>query len=79
MEKEKQSILVDKINHVKQFHSVFQIGSREIPNGSISEEEFMLRYRLMKEENDEYLEACKNGDLTEIADALGVSLDILMK
>ncbi len=31
----------------------------------------------MAEENDEYLEACKNADLTEIADALGDKLYIL--
>ena len=31
----------------------------------------------MKEENEEYLEACKNGDLTEIADALGDQMYIL--
>ena len=31
----------------------------------------------MKEENDEYLDACKEGDLVEIADALGDQLYIL--
>jgi predicted HAD superfamily Cof-like phosphohydrolase len=30
----------------------------------------------MQEENEEYLEACKNGDLVEIADALGDMLYI---
>ncbi|MFM8596376.1 MAG: hypothetical protein ACKOBN_04705, partial [Flavobacteriales bacterium] len=34
-------------------------------------------YNLMKEENEEYLEAAKNGDLVEIADALGDQLYIL--
>lgn len=77
MEKETQSMLLEKINHVKQFHEVFQIGSRELPNGNIAEEEFLLRHRLMKEENDEYLDACKKGDLTEIADALGDKMYIL--
>ena len=37
----------------------------------------MLRYRLMAEENDEYLEAAKAGDMVEIADALGDQLYIL--
>jgi predicted HAD superfamily Cof-like phosphohydrolase len=32
---------------------------------------------LIKEENDEYLEACQNGDLVEIADAIGDQLYIL--
>ena len=31
----------------------------------------------MQEENDEYLEAAKNGDLAEVADALGDQLYIL--
>ncbi len=31
----------------------------------------------MQEENDEYLEACQKGDLTQIADALGDKLYIL--
>ena len=37
----------------------------------------MLRHNLMKEENEEYLEACKDGNLTEIADALGDMMYIL--
>jgi predicted HAD superfamily Cof-like phosphohydrolase len=36
-----------------------------------------LRHRLMAEENDEYLEAAKDGDMVEIADALGDMLYIL--
>ncbi|MBP6657204.1 MAG: nucleoside triphosphate pyrophosphohydrolase family protein, partial [Bacteroidia bacterium] len=36
-----------------------------------------LRHRLMQEENDEYLEACKEGNLTLIADALGDKMYIL--
>ncbi len=37
----------------------------------------MLRHRLMQEENDEYLDACRKGDIIEIADALGDQLYIL--
>jgi predicted HAD superfamily Cof-like phosphohydrolase len=36
-----------------------------------------LRFELMKEENEEYLEACQNNDLVEVADALGDMLYIL--
>ena len=32
----------------------------------------------MEEENNEYLEACQNGDLVEVADAIGDKLFILM-
>lgn len=79
MSKEKVSkkILIEKINSVKEFHDVFKIGSREIPEGKIPEEEYLLRHRLMQEENEEYLEACKRGDLVEIADALGDKMYIL--
>jgi predicted HAD superfamily Cof-like phosphohydrolase len=76
MTKEKK-ILIEKINSVKEFHSVFKIGSREEPEGTIAEAEYTLRHRLMQEENDEYLEACKRGDLVEIADALGDKMYIL--
>jgi len=67
----------EKINKVKEFHKVFKIGSRDEPTAIIDEKEYLLRHKLMKEENDEYLEAAQNGDLVEIADALGDKLYIL--
>lgn len=75
--KKSENILIHKINSVKEFHSVFKIGSRENPEGAIDEAEYLLRHKLMQEENDEYLEACKRGDLVEIADALGDKMYIL--
>lgn len=66
-----------QLDHVARFHDVFQIGNEEQPKGRVSEDLYTLRYNLMKEENDEYLEACKNGDLVEIADALGDQMYIL--
>jgi predicted HAD superfamily Cof-like phosphohydrolase len=68
--------MIDKINKVKQFHEVFLIGNEEKPKAVIDESIFLLRHRLMHEENQEYLEACQNGDLVEIADALGDMLYI---
>ena len=75
--KEKATLLLSKINSVKEFHEVFKIGSREMPAGTIDEKEYLLRHLLMQEENEEYLDACKKGDLVEIADALGDKLYIL--
>ena len=49
------------------------IGHRLEKNNALIE----LRYRLMQEENSEYLEAAKNKDLIEVADALGDMLYIL--
>ena len=43
----------------------------------LSEEKYTLRYNLLKEENEEYLNACKNKDIVEIADALGDILYIV--
>lgn len=66
-----------QLDSVKQFHSSFGLGISEMPKGCLGEAVNMLRYNLMKEENEEYLEAVKNNDLREIADALGDMLYIL--
>ncbi|WP_438963858.1 hypothetical protein [Winogradskyella sp.] len=67
----------DKINAVKAFHTAFKIGHREIPKANLGIEKNMLRYKLMREENEEYLEAANDNDLVEVADALGDMLYIL--
>ena len=70
------SRLKEKISAVEEFHNVFKIGNAaEVC--LIAEKDYMLRYNLIKEENEEYLEACRNGDIVEIADALGDQLYIL--
>jgi len=66
-----------QINHVAKFHDVFQIGNELRPKIDVSVDVYKLRYNLMKEENEEYLDACKSGDLVEVADALGDQLYIL--
>ena len=66
-----------QINHVAKFHDVFQIGNELSPKIDVGIDVYKLRYNLMKEENDEYLDACKQGDLVEVADALGDQLYIL--
>ena len=62
---------------VKQFHKAFKLGVSEEPRASLGKGKNRLRYELMKEENEEYLEAANNGDLTEVADALGDMLYVL--
>ena len=66
-----------QINHVKNFHESFGIENKIKPTHQVGEDVFNLRFKLMMEENEEYLEACKNGDLCEIADALGDMMYIL--
>lgn len=73
----KSKIMQDKINAVKAFHTAFKIGHRETPKANLGIEKNMLRYKLMREENEEYLEAANNNDLVEVADALGDMLYIL--
>tara|TARA_Y100000992_G_scaffold65573_1_gene40451 strand:- start:1330 stop:1794 length:465 start_codon:yes stop_codon:yes gene_type:complete len=65
------------IQAVETFHNAFGISNEYSPNATILEKDFILRYSLMKEENEEYLQAAKEGDLTEIADAVGDMLYIL--
>ncbi len=73
----KELLLKDCIQAVESFHDSFGIKNEYQPIASIDQKDFLLRHRLMKEENDEYLQAVKEGDLVEIADALGDMLYIL--
>jgi predicted HAD superfamily Cof-like phosphohydrolase len=66
-----------QLNAVKEFHDTFRIGYSESPIANLGEDKNQLRYNLMKEENEEYLEAVNNNDLVEIADALGDMMYIL--
>jgi len=67
----------ETIQEVEEFHKAFGIQNNYEPTAYLSETELNLRHRLMAEENEEYLEAAKNGDIVEIADALGDQLYIL--
>ncbi len=67
----------ETIQAVEKFHDSFGIENNYSPTTELSVQEIDLRHRLMQEENDEYLEAAKNGDLVEVADALGDQLYIL--
>ncbi|WP_294822221.1 nucleoside triphosphate pyrophosphohydrolase family protein [uncultured Flavobacterium sp.] len=66
-----------QLDSVQQFHASFGLGISNVPKGCLGEAVNLLRYNLMKEENEEYLEAVQNNDLIEIADALGDMLYIL--
>ena len=67
----------NKIKAVHEFHSAFKLNIQEKPTVAITDDRKQLRFELMKEENEEYLEAAKNNDLVEVADALGDMLYIL--
>jgi predicted HAD superfamily Cof-like phosphohydrolase len=65
-----------QLKAVAEFHKAFGQKDGKWPQ-LLSNAEYDLRHTLMKEENDEYLEACYNKSLVEIADALGDQLYIL--
>jgi predicted HAD superfamily Cof-like phosphohydrolase len=65
------------LEHVKIFHKAFGLDVSEVQKADLGLDKNMLRYKLMREENEEYLEAASQGDLVEVADALGDMLYIL--
>ena len=54
---------------VHEFHTAFGLGIKNEPTANIGKERNLLRFNLMKEENEEYFEAANNNDLVEVADA----------
>lgn len=66
-----------QIQHVHAFHDAFGIENKSQPSAAVKPEVIELRHRLMHEENEEYLEAAKAGNLAEVADALGDMMYIL--
>ncbi|WP_276167681.1 nucleoside triphosphate pyrophosphohydrolase family protein [Zobellia alginiliquefaciens] len=67
----------NKISAVELFHNSFGLGVSQTMRADLGEAKNLLRFNLMDEENNEYLEAAKNDDLVEVADALGDMLYIL--
>lgn len=80
---ENVTVLKNNINMRKQldavnlFHQIYGLGISEEPVAFVSKEQTLLRFNLMQEENEEYLEAATSGNLEEVADALGDMLYIL--
>ena len=66
-----------KIKAVHKFHKAFGLGIQNSPTAELDWSRNLLRYKLMREENEEYLDAANNKDLVEVADALGDMLYIL--
>jgi predicted HAD superfamily Cof-like phosphohydrolase len=62
---------------VKLFHETYGLGISTEMKADLGKHKNELRFNLMKEENEEYLEAVENNDIVEIADALGDMLYIL--
>jgi len=67
----------NKLKAVQEFHEAFGLGILQEPMAKLSDNKLKLRFDLMAEENEEYLEAAKENNLVEVADALGDMLYIL--
>lgn len=65
-----------QLEQVKEFHEKFLQDMNSTPE-LLSIEESRLRYALMKEENQEYLDAAKDKDIIEVLDACADQLYIL--
>jgi predicted HAD superfamily Cof-like phosphohydrolase len=70
-------MITNAIDQVKEFAEAFNIKYSKEINPNLDQSTIDLRFRLMEEENLEYLEATKNNNIVEIADALGDILYIL--
>lgn len=73
---EKYKIMQKQLAQVATFQRAFGQNVETQPT-LISEDRASLRFELMKEENEEYLQGCLEHDLVEVADALGDMLYIL--
>lgn len=69
--------MIHKLKAVQEFHESFGLGIQHKPIAKLDDDKLKLRFDLMAEENEEYLVAAKNNDITEVADALGDMLYIL--
>ncbi|WP_445710262.1 hypothetical protein [Flavobacterium sp.] len=66
-----------QLEAVRLFHNTYGLGVSNELKADLGIQKNALRFELMKEENEEYLDAVKNNDIVEIADALGDMLYIL--
>ena len=68
----------DKIQAVKEFHKAFKLDYLEQPKANIGLEKNKLRFNLMREENEEYLEAANKNDIIEtVAEKILNSKDLI--
>ena len=66
-----------QLNQLSKFQRAFNSTYNTSPT-LLNEEDYVLRFKLLQEENEEYLEACRNNDKVEILDALTDQLYIVL-
>ena len=70
-------IMENELNKLKEFQIAFNSTYNDTPT-LLKDQDYVLRFNLLKEENEEYLEACRNNDKIEILDALTDQLYIVL-
>jgi len=60
-----------QISSVHAFHEAFGINNESAPVGAVDEKTYALRYELMREENEEYLEAVQKETWLKLPMRLG--------
>ena len=66
-----------QLDSVKYFHETYKLSYNINPVANLGSNKNKLRFDLMAEENNEYINAANNNDIVEVADALGDMLYIL--
>ena len=66
-----------QLKQLEEFQTKFKSTYNSTPT-LLNEQISNLRFDLLEEENEEYLQACEEGDLVEVADALGDALYIVL-
>ena len=66
-----------QLNQLSEFQRAFNSTYNTSPT-LLSDKDYVLRFKLLQEENEEYLEACRNNDKVEILDALTDQLYIVL-
>ena len=66
-----------QLDSVKHFHETYKLSYNINPVADLGSNKNKLRFDLMAEENNEYINAANNNDIVEVADALGDMLYIL--
>ena len=66
-----------QLNQLSEFQRAFNSTYNTSPT-LLNDKDYVLRFKLLQEENEEYLEACRNDDKVEILDALTDQLYIVL-
>lgn len=69
--------MLKQLKQLEEFHTAFNCVMNDSPT-LVDSKTFVLRHTLLEEENYEYLDACNDRNLVEVADALGDQLYIVL-